>query len=132
MTLNQSMTQSYLAASVCGQKAGAKLGVSYSAGRSQRRPAMAGDEEAGPLHSAGSRFDPDSGRVCALVTKPVAPGLRELPLVANAVSHGAPGSVMREVMRRQRHSHRTGEVPPCPALGRVTRHYKASPKGCVY
>jgi len=129
MTLNQSETQSYLAQSVLGQKAGAKLGDSFSGERSQRRSARTGVEEASPRYSAGSRFGRGSGRVCAPVTKPVAPSLWVLSPVAHTVSHGAPASVMREVMRGQRHSHRTGEVPPRPGSGRATRDYKAPPKG---
>ena len=132
MTQNQSATQSYLAESVFGQKAGTKPGGQCSGERSQRQTAMPGDEEASPRYSAGSRLGRGRGRVCAPVTKPVAPSLWVRPHAAYTVSRVAFASVKREVMRGKWHSHRTGEVPSCPDLGRVMGDHKAPPKSRPY
>ena len=126
MIQDQSKTQSYLAPSARGQKAMAKPEVPSSGERSQGGAERLRREEAGHRCRAGWRLGLYSGRVCVLVTKPVAPASRELPFVACSVSHGATMRVMRVIMSGQRHYHPTGEVPPCPE--RATDCHKATPK----
>jgi hypothetical protein len=131
----KSLIQAYLAGSASGQKAQAKPEGSCFGERRQGGPAMARREEAGLRCLVGSRFGGYSGRVRALMTKPVASDPRMLPVAAYAVSRDMAVPVMREVMQDPWHIHPTGEVPPCPsALQRlsVTRGHKVRPKRLGY
>ena len=127
--MNQSMTQSYLGASACVQKAQAKPGGSSVWERCQGVAARRRREEARPRCLMGSRFGPSRGRVRALMTKPVFSAPRRSPGATRAVSRHQPAWVLREVTSGQRHARFTGEVPRrlCHCGG-VTRDHKATPK----
>ena len=131
MIRNQSLIQSYLAGSASGQKTQAKLEASGLGERCQGEPAMVRREEARRRRLAGSRLGRDSGRVRALVTKPMASASWVPSSAADAVSRQRAVSVMHEIMLDQWHHHPTGELPPRPGALRcvpVIRTHKELPK----
>ena len=127
--MNQSMTQSYLGASACVQKAQAKPGGSSVWERCQGVAARRRREEARPRCLMGSRFGPSRGRVRALMTKPVSPALWGSPGATRAVSRFQTAWVTHEITSGQWHARFTGEVPRrLRVCGGVTRDDKAMPK----
>ena len=97
---------------------------------SQGGPAMGRREEARFRRPLGWRLGPARRRASAHWAKPVfSASLRRFPAAAHAVSGGQSGGVPHAITAAPCLRPITGEVPPCPAAGRVTAGYKKATKG---
>jgi hypothetical protein len=125
-------TKSYPCESVLVRKELPELPAGRRGERSQCRPAMAGSDEAGQLHSEGWRIGLNDVRASAPTAKHVSLSPQSLSwkfirLPSTTIR------VTRAISWRKRHLNQTGEVPhrsgPC---ARIMRVHKASPKRRAY